>query len=130
MIHVIEEFLHVSTPEVAVSVFSQKVLRPINGIVQSLFLSARPRVVDEHSVVDQLQIVVHESVQQTVAQRSHGDLSSFVVAHCEYVVCAVTVRPMHDISVQVDDVFFDVVPEVFHVLRAFLPELESEVALP
>lgn len=124
LVNIIEKLPNVPAPEPAITKPMQEVLRPFDGLVESLLFATRPRVEEKHRVIYFLQMVVEKPMDEAVFDGSNGDRPFLGIADGENLVRPMTVRALGEFSFQRKQILFQSVTEFLHFRCVLLSGLK------
>lgn len=130
MIHVIEEFVDVRPPHPPTRKRAQKFLRTVKRRMETLALSAGPDIMQERAIVELNELIVEETVHETITHGCDGDHATLRIAHLEYSVGAMAVCPAREVVLEREEMLLEVVRKVLESLCPLLPGAESLPAVP
>jgi hypothetical protein len=130
VINAVEEFLHIAFPNVSPWKTTQKFLYSFNRPKQTLTDSTRPRIVDKGFIIDWNEVIVHETMDNSVADRGDGNFAALVVAHDKLFIPAVSVFAIIQITIKIKQIFLQKILEFMEFCSLALTFTEGKPAVP
>lgn len=130
VINGIEEFANVATPEETIAVLCKKILRTFYGSQKPLSSTAGPYIIYERLIVDVDQVLVEQAMNEAILDTCDGNFSFLGIVYTEGVIGAVTVCLATKFLMQLTEICFQVIAEVFQFLRVLFPSHESLPTMP